>query len=143
MTALSDCQEWGVIYVLEALSKYIPNDSEEAELILERITPCLSHANSGVVLSCVRITMKYLDYMDSPETVRSYTRKIAAPLVTLMGSEYEIQYVVLKNINLILQKRTFIFDKEIKIFYCNFNDPIYVKREKLEVLVRLANNENI
>lgn len=76
--------------MLEALSNYIPSDSEEAELILERITPCLSHSNSGVVLTCVRITMKYLDYLDSPETVRSYSRKMAAPLVTLMGSEYEI-----------------------------------------------------
>jgi hypothetical protein len=28
-----------------------------------------------------------------------------------------------------------IFDRELKIFYCNFNDPIYVKREKLEILV--------
>ena len=36
-----------------------------------------------------------------------------------------------------------VFDKELKIFYCNFNDPIYVKREKLDVLVRLANQENI
>jgi vesicle coat complex subunit len=36
-----------------------------------------------------------------------------------------------------------VFEKETKIFYCNFNDPIYVKREKLDILVRLATTENI
>lgn len=49
----------------------------------------------------------------------------------------------MKNINLILQKRPNILEGEIKIFYCEFNDPIYIKLQKLEILVRLANNENI
>ena len=31
-----------------------------------------------------------------------------------------------------------VFDRELKVFYCNFNDPIYIKREKLDILVRLA-----
>lgn len=29
------------------------------------------------------------------------------------------------------------------MFYCQFNDPIYIKLEKLEVLVRLADLKNI
>ena len=29
-----------------------------------------------------------------------------------------------------------VFDRELKVFYCNFNDPI--KREKLDILVRLS-----
>lgn len=109
---------------------------------MERVIACLSHNNSGVVLSCIKVVMKYLDFIASPEVVRSYCRKITAPLVTMLGAEYEIQYVVLKNINLILQKRQMVFDRELKIFYCNFNDPIYIKREKLDILVRLANMDN-
>ena len=46
--------------------------------------------------------MKYMDFLSSPDLIRSYCRKLTAPLVTMMGSEYEIQFVVLKNINLIL-----------------------------------------
>jgi hypothetical protein len=34
--------------------------------------------------------MKYLDFIASPEVVRSYCRKITAPLVTMLGAEYEI-----------------------------------------------------
>lgn len=31
----------------------------------------------------------------------------------------------------------------MKNFFCNFNDPIYIKLQKLEILIKLATNENI
>ena len=43
---------------------------------------------------------------------------------------------------IIAQKRPIILDKEIKPFFCKFNDPIYVKLEKIELLTLLCNNEN-
>ena len=46
------------------------------------------------------------------------------PLVTLLNSEPEIQYVALRNINLIVQKRPNILENEIKVFFCKYNDPI-------------------
>ena len=33
--------------------------------------------------------------------------------------------------------------KDIKVFFCKYNDPIYVKLTKLEIIVRLANDENV
>jgi vesicle coat complex subunit len=50
---------------------------------------------------------------------------------------------VLKTINLVLQKRPLLLPKELKIFFVNYHDPLYVKLEKLEVLSKIANNENI
>lgn len=35
-----------------------------------------------------------------------------------------------------------ILEKEIKPFFCKFNDPIYVKLEKVELLILLCNNDN-
>jgi vesicle coat complex subunit len=78
------------VYVLDSLSSYQPQDSSETENISERVIACLSHNNSGVVLSCIKVVMKYLDFISSPEVVRSYCRKITAPLVTMLGAEYEI-----------------------------------------------------
>lgn len=51
------------------------------------------------------------------------------PLISLLNGckEPEIEYVALKNINLIVQKRPIVIEKEIKMFFCNFNDPIYIK----------------
>ena len=63
--------------------------------------------------------------------------------VTLLNSEPEIQYVALRNINLIVQKRPHILENEIKVFFCKYNDPIYVKMEKLEIIIKLVTEKNI
>lgn len=143
MTAMNECSEWGKIYIMDALALYTPPDPRETESILERVVPSLSHSNPAIVISAVRIIMKYLDYLTNPELIRTYCRKMTAPLVTLLSSEFEIQYIALKNINLIVQKRPIVMEKELRVFFCNFNDPIYIKSEKLEILVRLADPKNI
>ncbi|KAE8982875.1 hypothetical protein PR001_g23601 [Phytophthora rubi] len=76
--------------------------------------------------------MKFLEKVSDVDTERSLSRKMAPPLVTLLSAESEIQYVAPRNINLIVQKRTAILANEIKVFFCKYNDPIYVKMEKLE-----------
>jgi AP-1 complex subunit beta-1 len=30
----------------------------------------------------------------------------------------------------------------VKVFYCKFNDPVYVKLEKVEILVKVADKTN-
>ena len=64
-------------------------------------------------------------------------------LVTLLSSEPEVQYVALRNINLIVQKKPEILKHEIKVFFVKYNDPIYVKLEKLDIMIRLASPHNI
>lgn len=54
----------------------------------------------------------------------------------------EIQYIILKNINFILQKRPLILEKETKVFFCKFNEPYYIKIEKLEILLKLCEAKN-
>lgn len=54
----------------------------------------------------------------------------------------EIQYIILKNINFILQKRPLILEKETKVFFCKFNEPYYIKIEKLEILLKLSDVKN-
>ena len=60
--------------------------------------------------------MKYLDLINNPEVIRSNAQKMTAPLISLLGlgKEPEIVYVALKNINLIVQKRPIVIEKEIK-----------------------------
>ena len=75
--------------------------------------------------------------------VSTLTKKLAPPLVTLLSSEAEVQYVALRNINLIVQKRPDILKHEMKVFFVKYNDPIYVKLEKLDIMIRLASQANI
>jgi AP-2 complex subunit beta-1 len=53
--------------------------------------------------------------------------------VTLLSSGSEVQYVGLRNILLIIQRRPAILQNEVKVFFCKYNDPIYVKLAKLEI----------
>ena len=62
--------------------------------------------------------------------------------VTLVSSAPEVQYVALRNIDLLLQKQPGILSKEIRVFFCKYNDPPYVKLEKLEIMIRIANDKN-
>jgi AP-1 complex subunit beta-1 len=94
-------------------------------------------------MSAVKVILRYMDEIENQETQRSYFKKLAPPLVTLLNSEPEIQYVALRNINLIVQKRVKILEHEIKVFFCKYNDPIYVKMEKLEIIIRLASDRNV
>ena len=147
LAALNECTEWGQVFILDSLSKYVPADSREAEGIIERVTPRLQHANSAVVMSAVKVILSYMEVMSgsgaSADSIRNLTRKLAPPLVTLLNSEPEIQYVALRNINLIVQKRPNILENEIKVFFCKYNDPIYVKMEKLEIIIKLVSERNI
>jgi len=143
LAALNECTEWGQTVILNALVKYTPSSSREAESIADRITARLQHANSAVVLGAIRVLMCYMDQIQSEEVNRTICRKMSAPLVTLLSKEPEIQYVALRNMSLILQKRPDVLRSEMKVFFCKYNDPIYVKMEKLEIVIMLATEHNI
>ena len=72
-----------------------------------------------------------------------YWVKQLTHLVTLISSAPEVQWVALRNINLLLQKRPDILANEMRVFFCKYNDPEYVKVEKLEIMVRLASEKNV
>jgi len=143
LTALNECTEWGQVFILDSLSRYKATDARDAENIVERVTPRLQHANCAVVLSAVKIILLQMELITSTDVVRNLCKKMAPPLVTLLSAEPEIQYVALRNINLIVQKRPTILAHEIKVFFCKYNDPIYVKMEKLEIMIKLASDRNI
>jgi vesicle coat complex subunit len=103
------------VFILNSLANYTPRDSREAENICERVTPRLQHANSAVVLGAIKVLMKYMDHIQSQEVVKALCKKMAPPLVTLLSKEPEIQYVALRNINLIIQKRPSILQYEMKV----------------------------
>lgn len=143
LTALNECTEWGQIFILDSLAIYAPKDQRELKSICERVAPRLQHVNAAVVLSAVKVIMKLMDGLADEEYKTTLTKKLAPPLVTLLSSEAEVQYVALRNINLIVQKRPEALADHMKVFFVKYNDPIYVKLEKLDVMIRLAGSGNI
>lgn len=121
----------------------VPQDSTEAAVLAERVSPRLSHSNSSVVLTCIRVMLYLMNYIADERQINSLTRKLSPPLVTLLSKGPEVQYLALRNAILILQKRPEILKNDIRVFFCKYNDPIYVKVTKLELIFMLADPKNI
>lgn len=47
----------------------------------------------------------------------------------------------MRNINFILQKQAHIFEQNVRVFFCKFNDPVYVKLEKIDILVKVVDEK--
>lgn len=122
---------------------YVPQDSAEAMLLAERIAPRLSHSNSAVVLTCIRVILYLMNYIADQKQISVLCRKLSPPLVTLLAKGPEVQYLALRNALLILQRRPEVLRNDIRVFFCKYNDPIYVKVTKLELIFMLATEKNI
>ncbi|EMD38530.1 hypothetical protein CERSUDRAFT_113710 [Gelatoporia subvermispora B] len=142
LAALPESSEWGQIYILDSLLRYVPEKHEDAELMAERVIVQLQHANSAVVLTTIKILLYLMNYMENRRLIDYICKKMGPPLVTLLSSGPEVQYVALRNILLIIQRRPSVLKNDVKVFFCKYNDPIYVKLAKLEIMYRLAREEN-
>ena len=81
LTALNECTEWGQVFILDSLATYSPTDAQEAQNICERVTPRLSHANAAVVLSAVKVLMKFMECLPpDSDYLDQVTKKLAPPL---------------------------------------------------------------
>lgn len=144
LTCLNECTEWGRITVLSVLNDYQPSSSEEATHIIERIIPQLQHANPSVVLSSLKAILTNLELVKVTAQRKTILKKLSSPMVSLVTTPIpEAQYVGLKNIRIILEKYPEILSKELRVFFIKYSDPLYLKLEKLEIIVRLANDDNI
>ena len=61
LAAVNDANEWGQIYILEAISAYETSDSKDSENIIERVLPRLAHNNPSVILSAVKAILKFME----------------------------------------------------------------------------------
>lgn len=68
--------------------------------------------------------MKFMEMLSKDlDYYGTLLKKLAPPLVTLLSAEPELQYVALRNINLIVQKRPEILKHEMKVFFVNTMTP--------------------
>ncbi|EJU00201.1 Adaptor protein complex beta subunit [Dacryopinax primogenitus] len=143
LIALGESSEWGRVALLTCLARYKAVDEKESEHICERVLPQFQHVNGSVVLAAVKVMMVHMRHLTREDLVKQIIKKMAPPLVTLVSSAPETQWVALRNINLLLQKRPDILQNEMRVFFCKYNDPPYVKLEKLDIMIRLAQEKNV
>ena len=142
LDSLSQASEWGQVSILDALILYNPKKASHAEDVIEGVLPRLSHANPGVVMSAIKVILKFMDQIDNIDKVRNYCKKLSNSLMSVLMSYPEIQYVLLRSLHAVVQKRPMLLDKDFKYFFVQYNDPIYVKLEKVDILYKLCDNKN-
>ncbi|KAK6892487.1 AP-1 complex subunit beta-1 [Candida tropicalis] len=143
LLCLNECTEWGRITILSTLTEYDTSDPEEANHIMERVIPQLQHVNPSVVLSSIKAILHHLQAIPVTAQRNTILKKLSAPLVSLVSTSIpEAQYVGLKNIRIILEKYPNVLSKELRVFFIKYSDPLYLKLEKLEIMIRLASEQN-
>ncbi|KAI5960437.1 APL2 [Candida pseudojiufengensis] len=144
LLCLNECTEWGRITILTTLTEYsTQGKADEANHIIERVIPQLQHVNPSVVLSSIKAILCHVESINVTAQRQSILKKSSAPLVSLVSSSIpEAQYVGLKNIRIILEKYPNILSKELRVFFIKYSDPLYLKLEKLDIMIRLANESN-
>lgn len=141
---LSNTNEWCQIYILNSLVSYVPQTIDEATELIEAVIPILQHENSSVVLNAIKAIVYYCNYVRSPELViPTLPKRLGSSLASLLAKAAEIQFLVLRNVILLLLGRKELISVDVEIFFCRYDDPIYVKDTKLEIIYLLANEKNV
>ncbi|KAK9693865.1 AP-3 complex subunit beta [Basidiobolus ranarum] len=170
---LIDTDEWGQIAILRLLLRYArahfldPNryikvskpktkkdssfysedddsaDSEDhedvvdydLEFLLKSSAPLMQSRNSGVVMAVCSL------YYHAAPAMEVF--KVGKPLVRLLRTHPEIQYVVLTNIATMAHEKPEIFEPYLQQFFVRSTDPAFVRNLKLRILTSLANESNV
>ena len=142
LDSLSKANEWAQVQILDALIFYNPKKSSHAVEVIEGVMPRLSHVNQSVVMSTIKVIMKFMDSIDDIEKIKTYCKKLTNSIMSILISYPEIQYILLRSLHAIVLKRPILLEKEFKYFYVQYNDPIYIKLEKVDILYKLCNKKN-
>ena len=66
----------------------------------------MSHNNPAVIFGAVRLVVRYLDFLSNEDLIKNLVKKLGPSIVSVISlPAVEIQYVVLKNIQYIIEKR--------------------------------------
>ncbi|KAG5591952.1 hypothetical protein H5410_042466 [Solanum commersonii] len=141
LNRFKEFSEWAQCAVLDLVSKYVPSDSSEIFDMMNLLEDRLQHANGAVVLATIKLFLQLT--LSMADIHQQVYERIKAPLLTLVSSGGpEQSYAVLSHLHLLVMRAPYIFSADYKHFYCQYNEPFYVKKLKLEMLTAVANESN-
>lgn len=127
-----------VLQVLMQMMEKLPPDTTFMNTLIRKLAPplgefFLTSAHNLFILSsqslCCPLNLRFSLWLYATST--SLSRKGHYTSITQL-------YCLLR-----LLHRPDILKDEIKVFFVKYNDPIYVKLEKLDIMIRLCNSQNI
>ena len=142
----NELNEWGQCVVLNLIAKYKPKDEKQMFDIMNILEEYLKSSSSAIVLGVTKVFINFTKENDVlyPQVIK----RLRDPLITLLsGCEIsgnpELAYAILTHIYfLILKGGRLDFSEIYKRFYVKFEEPLFLKKLKLEILVQIANDQN-
>ena len=133
LNAIQSSSEWCQTILFDALATYEPSNSENASAAIDRLIPYLKHNNPAVVIGAFKCIFQWMVADQRPQ--QELLQQILPPFISLVSStESEIQYVALRTLTLFVEKYPKALTREIRLFFCKYNEASYVKQEKLEII---------
>lgn len=136
--------EWRQVAFLNAVTAFVPEISEQALQLMEAVLPSLVHESLAVVLGSIKAVVYLSNYVGAAEhVIPLLPKRVGLTLVALLLKPPEIQFLVLRNVILLLLGKRFLLDVDVEQFFWNYDDPIFVKDTKLEIIYLLADESNV
>ena len=143
LNRIHEFNDFDLIQVLELVPRYIPANFDEGCQIMNLLDPVLKTSSSAAVLATVRAFLSMVDQIGGDDMEAMRTQVVArakAPLMTHVASgSSEVQYVLLKQVEALVDLSPGSFDDEYRQLYIRYNEPTHVKYLKVEILPLLAN----
>jgi AP-4 complex subunit beta-1 len=146
LNIFNQLNEWGQVSVLQLLSKFTPKDQQQMFDIMNILEEYLKTSSGAIVLGVTKVFINFTK--DNEVLYPQVIKRLRDPLVTLLSScaiqnTPEIQYSILCHIYfLILKGGRETFSELYKRFYAEYEEPLFIKKIKLKILVQIANDNN-
>ena len=141
LNRISELTEWGLTVVLQLLTRYSPASDDECLDAMNIVDRYLSHANSTVVISTLQYLLhliKNMPHLHADVFARAHNHI----LHFLSTGNAELTYVLLNFVDNLLDKNRDIFGEHYKLFFCKYNEPLYLKVKKIGMLPMLTTEDN-
>ena len=146
LNIFNQLNEWGQVTVLFLLSKFTPKDQQQMFDIMNILEEYLRTSSGAIVLGVTKVFINFTK--DNEVLYPQVIKRLRDPLITLLSScaiqnTPEIEYSILGHIYfLILKGGRETFSELYKRFYAEYEEPLYIKKIKLKILVQIANDSN-
>ena len=146
LNIFNQLNEWGQVTVLHLLSKFTPKDQQQMFDIMNILEEYLKTSSGAIVLGVTKVFINFTK--DNEVLYPQVIKRLRDPLITLLSScaiqnTPEIQFSILCHIYfLILKGGRETFSELYKRFYAEYEEPLFIKKIKLKILVQIANDNN-
>ncbi len=134
--------DWGLTQVLDLMKKYHPKTEDETLDIMNVVDSYLKHANSAVVIAALGYFLCLVRDMPHLKS-EVHTRASGQVLHFISGANPELTFLLLQFVQSILPQHRDIYETNFRSFFCKYNEPLYVKQKKIEMLPMLITDDNV